>query len=201
MDSDMLSSKSDMLSNESNTLSSVSDTLSSSGQSTIMEEVGLQSEVTQTIVDSGINFQPLSGEYGPYFKNFTEMSLFTWVTKHMITSNAYKDLMYIIEHPNFRPKHIIKNIRRLRSLRNRLPLQTIKCHQVLIQNMKTPSTSTPFKNSYTISISKHIRRVLGNRSLDRRCTSGLGSKPKQNLSFGMGISGRNHLFSAHPQFE
>ncbi|RIB08046.1 hypothetical protein C2G38_2045490 [Gigaspora rosea] len=31
--------------------------------------------------------------------------------------------------------------------------------------MKTPSTSTPFKNSYTISISEHIRRVLGNRSL------------------------------------
>ncbi|CAG8806840.1 23420_t:CDS:2, partial [Gigaspora rosea] len=55
MDSDMSSSESDMLSNESDTL-----------------------KVTQTIVDSEINFQPLSGEYGPYFKNFTEMSLFTW---------------------------------------------------------------------------------------------------------------------------
>ncbi|CAG8855886.1 7810_t:CDS:2, partial [Gigaspora margarita] len=131
--------------------------------------VELQSEVraesTQTIVDSGIDFQALPGEYGPYFKNFTEMSFFTWVTKHMIMSNAYKDLMCIIQHPNFRPEHIINNIRRLKSLRSRLPLQIIKCHQVPIQNMKTPSTSTPFKNSYTISISEHIRRVLGNRSL------------------------------------
>ncbi|RIB08999.1 hypothetical protein C2G38_2044683 [Gigaspora rosea] len=133
MDSDMLSSELDMLSNESDTLSSASNTLSSSGQSTIIEEVGLQSEITQTIEDSGINFQPLSGEYGPYFKNFTEMSLFTWVTKHMITS--------ILEE------------------------------------------------SWVIGV------------YDRRCTSGLGSKPKQNLSFGTGISGKNYPFSAHPQFE
>ncbi|CAG8454157.1 13002_t:CDS:2 [Racocetra fulgida] len=42
---------SDMLSSESDTLSSTSNTLSSSDQSTIMEEVGLQSKVTQTIVD------------------------------------------------------------------------------------------------------------------------------------------------------
>ncbi|CAG8626523.1 9111_t:CDS:2 [Racocetra persica] len=82
----------DMLSSELDTLSSMSNTLSSSNQLIIMEEVGLQSEVTQTIVDSGIDFQPLSGEYGPYFKNFTEMSLFIWVTKYMIRSFIkYKD--------------------------------------------------------------------------------------------------------------
>ncbi|CAG8854664.1 10597_t:CDS:2, partial [Gigaspora margarita] len=155
-ESDMSSSELDKSSSESDMSSNESDTLSSSSQSTIMEEVGLQSEVTQTIVDSGINFQPLSGEY---------------------------DLMCIIEHPNFRSEHIIKNIRRLRSLRRRLPLQTIKCHQVLIQNIKTPSTSTPFKNSYTISISKHIRRVLGNRSLRSQIYFGPGIEAETKSEF------------------
>ncbi|CAG8826288.1 19612_t:CDS:1, partial [Gigaspora rosea] len=54
-------------------------------------------------------------------------------------------------HPNFRPEHVIKNIRRLRTLRSRLPLQKIKSHRIPIQDMKTPSTSRPFKNVYTIS--------------------------------------------------
>ncbi|CAG8831367.1 12126_t:CDS:1, partial [Gigaspora rosea] len=111
-------------------------------------------------------------------------------------SNAYKDLMCIIEHPNFRPKHIIKNIRRLRSLRNRLPLQTIKCHQVPIQNMKTPSTSTPFKNSYTISISEHIRRVLGNRSLRSQMYFGPGIEAETKSEFWHGnIWQESPLFS------
>ncbi|CAG8632437.1 7849_t:CDS:1, partial [Dentiscutata erythropus] len=48
-ESDKSSNKSDISSNKSDTLSNMSDTLSSSGQSTIMEQVGLQSEVTQTI--------------------------------------------------------------------------------------------------------------------------------------------------------
>ena len=41
-------------------------------------------EVIQKTIEGKINFEPLSGEYGPYFQNFTEMMLFTWVTKHMI---------------------------------------------------------------------------------------------------------------------
>ncbi|CAG8641928.1 17741_t:CDS:2, partial [Racocetra fulgida] len=61
-ESDMLSNESDILSSESDILSSESDILSSSDQLTIMEGVERQSEVriesTQTIVDSGINFQP-----------------------------------------------------------------------------------------------------------------------------------------------
>ncbi|RIB25024.1 hypothetical protein C2G38_2279499 [Gigaspora rosea] len=67
--------------------SMASDMLSSSDQSTNTEEVELEiegaKEFRQTIVDSGINFQALPGEYGPYFKNITEMLFFTWVTKHM----------------------------------------------------------------------------------------------------------------------
>ncbi|CAG8460998.1 36581_t:CDS:2 [Racocetra persica] len=87
-----------------------SDTSSSSNQSTSTEDFELQMEeekkFNQIIVDSGLDFQPLSEEYGPYFKNFTEMSLFTWVTMHMITTKQYKDLATIIQHPKFNPKHI-----------------------------------------------------------------------------------------------
>jgi hypothetical protein len=62
----------------------------SSDQSTISEETEQQAQQSrrvgpkQTIVESEANFQPLPGEYGPYFQNFTEMMLFTWVIKHMI---------------------------------------------------------------------------------------------------------------------
>ncbi|RIB19490.1 hypothetical protein C2G38_2181666 [Gigaspora rosea] len=49
----------------------------------------------------------------------------------------YENLVCIIQYPNFQPEH----------------------------NMKTPSTSRPFKNTYTISVSKHIKRVLSNRTL------------------------------------
>ncbi|CAG8835771.1 5992_t:CDS:1, partial [Cetraspora pellucida] len=68
--------------------SMTSDTSSSSDQLSVTEEIELQTEeeknFNQIIVDSGIDFQPIPGEYGPYFKNFTEMSFFTWVTQHMI---------------------------------------------------------------------------------------------------------------------
>ncbi|KAF0465700.1 hypothetical protein F8M41_026234 [Gigaspora margarita] len=75
----------------SDALSSTLDTISSSDQSMVMREIELQkakTECAQSIVeDNRINFQLLSGEYGLYFKNFTEILLFT---KHMITTKAYE---------------------------------------------------------------------------------------------------------------
>src|SRR6185369_5754203 len=39
----------------------------------------------QTIEDEpNAHFEPIQGEYGPYFSNFTEQMLFFWITKHMI---------------------------------------------------------------------------------------------------------------------
>jgi hypothetical protein len=51
-------------------------------------------------------------------------------------------MLCILQHPKFRSEHLAKNVRRLRLLRNRLPLQTVKKHSVPIKDMKTPSTST-----------------------------------------------------------
>jgi hypothetical protein len=60
------------------------DELSDSEQSSTCETRQQNIEVIQQTVESKVNFEPLLGEYGPYFQNFTEMMLFTWVTKHMI---------------------------------------------------------------------------------------------------------------------
>ncbi|CAG8572822.1 2803_t:CDS:2, partial [Racocetra fulgida] len=81
----------DFDSTASHALNSVSDMLSSSNQlisddfECSFSTTSDASKCVQTLVDGGINFQPLSGEYGPYFKNFTEMACFTWVTKHLIS--------------------------------------------------------------------------------------------------------------------
>ena len=59
-----------------------------SDQSTSSEETKQQTrqvEPNQTIVEGvKANFHLLPGEYGPYFQNFTEIMLFTWITKHII---------------------------------------------------------------------------------------------------------------------
>ena len=48
------------------------------------DEIKQQTE--NLIVDGPkADFKPLPGKYGPYFQNFTEIMLFTWVTKHMIS--------------------------------------------------------------------------------------------------------------------
>ena len=49
------------------------------------EQMKQATKYIQAIVDGEADFEPLSGEYGPYFQNFTEMMFFTWVTKHMIS--------------------------------------------------------------------------------------------------------------------
>ncbi|PKB95143.1 hypothetical protein RhiirA5_437293 [Rhizophagus irregularis] len=131
-------------------------------------------EVIQETIEGKTKFEPLPGEYGPYFQNFTEMMLFTWITKHMISTKGYDDLICILKHPNFRTEHIIENVRRLRLLCNRLPLQTVKSHSIHIQNMKTPSTSKPFKDAYTISVTEHIKRVLENENLQSQMYFGPG---------------------------
>src|SRR6266542_3159762 len=56
-----------------------------------------------------------NNEFAPYFENFTTASLFFWLQKHNISTNAYEDLAEIIHNPQFMPTvrlkikdHIIK---------------------------------------------------------------------------------------------
>ncbi|KAF0530839.1 hypothetical protein F8M41_012005 [Gigaspora margarita] len=129
---------------------------------------------TQKIADRPASFEPFNGEYGPYLANFTEQMLFLWVTKHMITTKAYEDLIIIIKHPQFQLRHVPKNVRRLRSQRTKMPLLNIKSHTISINDWKTPSTSKPTKLVYTISIKEHLSCVLNNPRLMAKMYFGRG---------------------------
>ncbi|GET64240.1 hypothetical protein GLOIN_2v1790940 [Rhizophagus irregularis DAOM 181602=DAOM 197198] len=107
----------------------------------------------------------LFGDFAPYFQNLTTAALFCWIYKHNISTNAYEDLVDIIMRPEFNRDHIVKNIRRFRSWRERLPLPSISAKSISISSKKTPSTLKDSKMAYQLSISDIIWNVLNNPSL------------------------------------
>ncbi|CAG8564671.1 5502_t:CDS:2, partial [Cetraspora pellucida] len=106
----------------------------------------------------------IDGEFTPYFSNLTEAKMFCWVQKHSITTQAYDDLANIISHPQFKKEDVIKNIRRFREYRQRLPLLPIKSHQIHISSKQTPSTSRNIKKAYCLFICDIIWYALNNPS-------------------------------------
>src|SRR6266498_2083644 len=77
-----------------------------------------------------------NNEFAPYFENFTTASLFCWLQKHNISTNAYKDLAEIIHNPQFMPTHVIKNVQRFRKWRQHLPLLSISERSISISSRK-----------------------------------------------------------------
>ncbi|CAB5193373.1 unnamed protein product [Rhizophagus irregularis] len=51
------------------------------------------------------------GKFSSYFSSSTTALIFSWFTKHMITTHAYEDLVKILNHPNFDVKEVPTNIR------------------------------------------------------------------------------------------
>src|SRR6266480_6159029 len=82
-----------------------------------------------------------------------------------IATNAYNDLVGILQHPEFDVKDVVKNIRRFRQWRNRLPLMPIRTRSIKIDPKKTPSTSKGTKPCYYLSIHDIIQNILNNLSL------------------------------------
>ena len=68
-------------------------------------------------------------------------------------------------HSQFNRDHVVKNVRRFQSWRQKLPLMTIYSRPVGISVKKTPSNSKNLKNSYYLSITDIIWHVLNNPSL------------------------------------
>src|SRR5580700_7620642 len=97
----------------------------------------------------------------------------------IIGVTAYKELIKIIKHTEFKHNEASNNIASLKSYRNGLPLLPIKSHSVEIASRQTPSTAKPNKDAYYFSILDHIKRVLNNPSL------------KNNMYFGPGIETTN----------
>ena len=151
------------------------------------------------------------GDFAPYFQNLTTAALFCWIYKHNISTNAYEDLVDIIMRPEFNRDHIVKNIRRFRAWRERLPLPSISAKSISISSKKTPSTLKDSKIAYQLSISDIIWNVLNNPSLLKEMYFGAGVDSKTKSEYWHGtlwaesplfgqeqlmISGGNYLLNA-----
>ncbi|UZO08768.1 uncharacterized protein OCT59_029020 [Rhizophagus irregularis] len=123
------------------------------------------------------------GDFAPYFQNLTTAALFCWIYKHNISTNAYEDLVDIIMRPEFNRDHIVKNIQRFRSWRERLPLPSISAKSISISSKKTPSTLKDSKMAYQLSISDIIWNVLNNPSLLKEMYFGAGVDSKTKSEY------------------
>ncbi|GES72471.1 hypothetical protein GLOIN_2v1790377 [Rhizophagus clarus] len=123
------------------------------------------------------------GDFAPYFQNLTTAALFCWIYKHNISTNAYEDLVDIIIRPEFNRDHIVKNIRRFRAWRERLPLPSISAKSISILSKKTPSTLKDSKMAYQLSISDIIWNVLNNPSLLKEMYFGAGVDSKTKSEY------------------
>src|SRR6266540_2739122 len=145
----------------------------------IIYELSEDEEEYDNIIDKALDEDKMpsydnNNEFALYFENFTTVSLFCWLQKHNISTNAYEDLAEIIHNPQFMPTHVIKNVRRFRKWRQHLPLLSISERSISISSKKTPSTSKDSKMAYQLSISDIIWHVLNNPSLMKHMYFGSG---------------------------
>jgi len=92
-------------------------------------------------------------------------------------------LVEILQHPKFEVKDIVKNIRRFRQWRNRLPLMPIRTRSVKINPKNTPSTSKGTKPCYYLSIRDIIQNILNNPSLYNSLYFGPGIEVEEKKEF------------------
>ena len=122
-------------------------------------------------------------DYRPYFSTFIAIALFIWVTKHIISFIAYKDLVSILLHEKFRIEDVVKSMRSIKRFHDRLLLMTIKSHDVKISSKDTPSTSKKSKEAYFFLITDYIKRILSNPKLRNYIYSGKGIEIDSKLEF------------------
>lgn len=82
--------------------------------------------------------------------------------------------MDILQHSDFSTNDVVKNVRRFRQWRQRLPLIPIRSRPIKINQKKTPSTSKGVKLSYYLSISDIIWNILNDPSLYKTLYFGPG---------------------------
>ncbi|GES92125.1 hypothetical protein GLOIN_2v1776429 [Rhizophagus clarus] len=93
--------------------------------------------------------------------------------------------------PEFNRDHIVKNIRRFRAWRERLPLPSISAKSISISSKKTPLTLKDSKMAYQLSISDIIWNVLNNPSLLKEMYFGAGVDSKTKSEYWHGtVMGR-----------
>jgi len=117
------------------------------------------------------------------FKNISTMMIFTWITKHMIGRNAYKDLIKILKNEDFNLQDIPHNIQTLKEQNKYLPLYKIRKNTVNINKEKVPSNSQFTKIAYSISILDHISTILKNTQISPLLYFGPGIENDQKSEF------------------
>ena len=117
------------------------------------------------------------------FTNISIMMMFTWITKHMIGRNAYRDLIRILKNEDFNLQDIPHNIQTLKEQNKHLPLYKIRKNTVKINKEKAPSNSQPTKIAYSISIIDHIRAILENTQISPLLYFGPGIEDDQKSEF------------------
>ena len=88
-----------------------------------------------------------------------------------------------MQHQEFKVKDVVKNIRRFRQWRNRLPLIPIRSRSIKINPKKTPSTSKGTKPCYYLSIRDIIQNILNNPSLYDTLYFGLGIEAEEKKEY------------------
>ncbi|CAB5370835.1 unnamed protein product [Rhizophagus irregularis] len=149
--------------------------------------------------NSSFSNSVFDGEFGPYFSSSTSALIFSWFTKHMITTHAYEDLVKILNHPNFDVKEVPTNIRYFKkNSRARLPLLTVKKYTIPISNMKTQSTSQPSREAYAISLFDILTKILSNPLLMSKMYNGPGIEVENKSEFWHGeLWQQSPLFGEH----
>ncbi|CAG8767826.1 5844_t:CDS:2, partial [Gigaspora rosea] len=176
-----LSSKDDFLSE---------DNLLSEGNLSSEDDILNKADFNRETVDEPLSNEEMPSinrEFAPYFSNITEVLMFFWIQKY--------NILDIIYHPQFKSEDVVKNIRRFRKYRQRLPLLKIKSHQIHISNKKTPSTSKDTKKAYCLSISDIIWYTLNNPSLFHTMYFGPGQEVTRNYELWHG-----NIWKESPRF-
>ena len=96
---------------------------------------------------------------------------------------AYKELVKILKHPEFRCNEVPNNLASLKRYRNGLPILPVKSHSVNIDSKQTPSTSKPCKNAYYFSVRDHIKMILNNPTLKKEMYFGPGVEVANKSEF------------------
>jgi len=75
---------------------------------------------------------------------------------------AYEDLAAILRHEEFTADDIVDNPRRLSKMRTRLPLLSVKRHDVAISRDRCHSGAQATKGTLTIAPTTHLQQMLRN---------------------------------------
>ncbi|KAF0433217.1 hypothetical protein F8M41_005121 [Gigaspora margarita] len=65
------------------------------------DETNVEDSTNDMLEDMSSEFKGFDSKYGLYFSNFTSAIIFIWITKHIISTSAYKDFVKILTYSEY----------------------------------------------------------------------------------------------------